>query len=186
MCLKDWHASYHELLEHCHLTELAARRDYLSLSHLFKIIQGSCFFPNAPINRYSNHYLTRSHKRTHFIQPHASCLHKCLVLLFPPHYRSMELHCHNLLYHALLSHRSKTVSCPLASCDLRNINLLFFVLCILFIVYISLFMYPSHLCYKTKHYSYTLSRKLMFGGGVGSTWGDNFYMDTQNGSKLEI
>ena len=26
---------------------------------------------------------------------------------------------------------------------------------------------------------------LMF-GGLGSTWGDNFYMGTQNGSKLEI
>ena len=24
------------------------------------------------------------------------------------------------------------------------------------------------------------------GGGVGSTWGDDFYMGTQNGSKLEI
>ena len=23
-------------------------------------------------------------------------------------------------------------------------------------------------------------------GGLGSTWGDNFYMGTQNGSKLEI
>ena len=23
-------------------------------------------------------------------------------------------------------------------------------------------------------------------GGFGSTWGDNFYMSTQNGSKLEI
>ena len=23
-------------------------------------------------------------------------------------------------------------------------------------------------------------------GGSGSTWGDNFYMGTQNGSKLEI
>ena len=31
MCLKDWHASYCDLLEHCHLTELAARRKYLSL-----------------------------------------------------------------------------------------------------------------------------------------------------------
>ena len=71
MYLKDWHASYPELLKHCHLTELAARRDYLSLSHLLKIIQGSCFFPNAPINKYSNQYLTRSHERTHFIQPHA-------------------------------------------------------------------------------------------------------------------
>ena len=68
MCLKDWHASYHELLEQCHL---AALRDYLSLSHLCKIIQGSCFFPNAPINRYSNNYLTRSHERSHFIQLHA-------------------------------------------------------------------------------------------------------------------
>ena len=33
MCLKDWHASYHDLLDHCHLTELAASRNYLSLSH---------------------------------------------------------------------------------------------------------------------------------------------------------
>ena len=24
------------------------------------------------------------------------------------------------------------------------------------------------------------------GGGVGNTWGHNFYMGTQNGSKLEI
>ena len=37
--------------------------------------------------------------------------------------------------------------------------------------------------------SYTLSRKknkIKIHGGFGSTWGDNFYMGTQNGSKLEI
>ena len=36
---------------------------------------------------------------------------------------------------------------------------------------------------------YTLSRKkknMKIHGGFGSTWGDNFYMGTQNGSKLEI
>ena len=28
--------------------------------------------------------------------------------------------------------------------------------------------------------------KIIIHGGFGSTWGDNFYMGTQNGSKLEI
>ena len=71
MCLKDWHASYHDLLEHCHTTELAARRKYLSLSHFYKIIQGSCIFPNAPISRYTNNYPTRSQEGSHFVQSHA-------------------------------------------------------------------------------------------------------------------
>ena len=39
------------------------------------------------------------------------------------------------------------------------------------------------------HTNYTLSRKkqnIIIRGGTGSIWGDNFYMGTQNGSKLEI
>ena len=71
MCLKDWHASYGDLLERCHLTELAARRKYLSLTHFYKIINGSCIFPSAPITRYSSIYSTRSHERSQFAQPHA-------------------------------------------------------------------------------------------------------------------
>ena len=41
------------------------------------------------------------------------------------------------------------------------------------------------------HTNYTLSIKKanlnnVIHGGFGSTWGHNFYMGTQNGSKLEI
>ena len=148
MCLKNWHASYHELLEQCHLTELAARRDYLSLSHLYKIIQGSCFFPNAPINRYSNHYLTRSHERSHFIQPHAHTN----VLYYS--YFPCTISLWNSLPQSIVSCSSvSSFKNNLVSCDLCYINLLFFCTIILFLfgcifilVYTSLFMYSLHLC----------------------------------------
>ena len=44
-------------------------------------------------------------------------------------------------------------------------------------------------CRKKESIYYTLSRKKnnkIIRGGTGSSWGHNFYMGTQNGSKHEI
>ena len=42
MCSKDWEANYHDLLDCYQTPNLAARRHYLGLSHLYKIMQGFC------------------------------------------------------------------------------------------------------------------------------------------------
>ena len=49
VCTKQWSLSYADLIEKCNLVDLRTRRSHLSLSHLYKIINGDCIFPNAPI-----------------------------------------------------------------------------------------------------------------------------------------
>ena len=78
VCTKHWSLSYADLIEKCNLVDLRTRRSHLSLSHLHKIINGDCIFPNAPIAPYSTNYFTRSqaainmlvlpHTRTNLLQ----------------------------------------------------------------------------------------------------------------------
>ena len=69
ICSKDWKANYPDLLDLHQTPTLDAQRQYLSLSHLFKIMQGLCSFPNAPIAKYSNSHHTRSQEANHLVQP---------------------------------------------------------------------------------------------------------------------
>ena len=70
-CSKDWGANYSHLLSQYQLPNLDAHRQYLSLSHLFKIVWGCCIFPNAPVSKYSNAYSTRSQEARHLAQQYA-------------------------------------------------------------------------------------------------------------------
>ena len=54
---------------------------HLQLSHFYKIIQGSCIFPNAPISRYTNNYPTRSQGVTSPNLMHAQMF--CITPFFP-------------------------------------------------------------------------------------------------------
>ena len=71
MCSKGWEANYHDLLDYYQTPNLAARRHYLGLSHLCKIMQGFCVFPNAPIFKYSSKYSTRSQDASYLVQQFA-------------------------------------------------------------------------------------------------------------------
>ena len=46
------------------------------------------------------------------------------------------------------------------------------------------FLLSVHASLLATHYAKKLN--IIIHGGTGSTWGDIFYMGTQNGSKLEI
>ena len=73
MCSKSWEANYHDLLDHYQTPELSAHKQYISLSHLLKIMQleGLCVSPKAPISRYSNTYSTRSQEANNLTQQYA-------------------------------------------------------------------------------------------------------------------
>ena len=46
---KQWDTGYSELLNMCNLSTLENRRLYLKLCHLFKIVNGLCYFPSGVI-----------------------------------------------------------------------------------------------------------------------------------------
>ena len=48
---KDWNSPYEVLLAKCGLSKLSS---YLILCHRYKIVNGLCTFPNAPVAPYSN------------------------------------------------------------------------------------------------------------------------------------
>ena len=49
VCSKQWDTGYSELLNMCNLSTLENRRLYLKLCHLFKIVNGLCYFPSGVI-----------------------------------------------------------------------------------------------------------------------------------------
>ena len=49
VCTKSWDCSYDELLEQAKLPTLQSRHQQAKLCQLFKIINGTTFYPEAPI-----------------------------------------------------------------------------------------------------------------------------------------
>ena len=49
VCSKQWDTGYSELLNMCNLSTLENHRLYLKLCHLFKIVNGLCYFPSGVI-----------------------------------------------------------------------------------------------------------------------------------------
>ena len=72
MCLKNWEANYHDLLDHYQSPNLNACRQYLSLSHLFKLCKDYMTFLKLPFqDSYSNAYFMRSQEAGNLTQQYA-------------------------------------------------------------------------------------------------------------------
>ena len=71
VCTKSWNCSYEELLQQASLLTLQTRRQYAKLCQLYKIINGTTFYPQAPVQPRETMYPCRSIHSRSLIPLHA-------------------------------------------------------------------------------------------------------------------
>ena len=69
VCSKNWSSDYEHLLNITNLPALSIRREYLKLTYLYQILNGSFIFPNAPLERRNIPVNLRNSNTIQFVRP---------------------------------------------------------------------------------------------------------------------
>ena len=69
VCSKNWSSDYEHLSNITNLPALSIRREYLKLTYLYQILNGSFIFPNAPLERCNIPVNLRNSNTIQFVRP---------------------------------------------------------------------------------------------------------------------